>query len=335
MAANAEVAILAESTVSWQNSKGDALVTMGFVRSVAVTTNYQYEDVRKTNTEYDHTKELQDPDGTVTFTVDYRDRSNAFLGSSLTSSFEAIASGDSVADGSLTIDTVQRDGTYDRSVVSGATITSVSRNADGTISYTFAFVGEPTLSNQASTVAVSVSTSNNPEKMVKAETYIRWKSDGVGYNAGNVAAQATTLGFLEGGWSCSITWNKKAIRTNAGALSHWKEISKPTWQLSVDKLYQDYTTELLMPDAPTGATAAAVSGFFQLTRSGSTTRTRSVPTGTIAIEGKHADGTTIDAWQFVKAKLASWGRNLQADGDRLNLSFTGVGLPTFATATLS
>lgn len=322
MAANSEVALLTESVVKWlPNKTGATAITLGLVRSVRLQVDRNLQDVEKTDGDYDHAKKLQDPRVSVGFTINYRDHANAYLGSAA-NGFAEKNSTQSVPDGTLYIETLQPDGTYDKSSVAKATLMSFTRRSTGEIEYSLESYGEPTLANGTATSAAAVSTANNPEIIVQPETYIKWKTDST---TGTPAVQ--TLGFVSGGWDYSVTFNRIPVFNNNGTFSHWKEPRKPRYSLNVNKMYQDYATELLMPHAASG-TGNATSGFNQL-KAGQT-----VPTGTLSFEGRHADGTTLDVTQFAKAKLVSWGRNL-GDPDTLNLSFSGIGSPSFGATTLS
>lgn len=324
MAANSEVALITESLLKWKSNKaGATAITLGLVRAVRIQVDRNYQDVEKTDGEFDHAKKLQDPRVSTSFTINYRDHANAYLGSAANGFAEKDAT-KSVPDGTLYIETLQPDGTYDKSQVDKATLMAFTRRSTGEIEYSLESYGEPVLANGVATTAGAVGTSGNPEIIVQPETYVKWKTDSA---VGTPAPSAQTLGFVSGGWDYSVQFNRVPVFNNNGTFSHWKEPRKPRYTVNVNKLYQDFTSELLMPHTATG-TAPATSGFNQL-KAGQT-----VPTGTLSVEGRHADGSTLDVTQFPKGKLASWGRTL-GDPDTLTLTFNGIGSPSFGSVTLS
>lgn len=321
--ANSEIALLTESVVKWlPNKAGATAITLGLVRSVRVQVDRNYQDVEKTNGDFDHAKKLQDPRVSAGFTINYRDHANAYLGSAA-NGFNDKDATVSVAAGSLIIDTLLPDGTYDSSKVTNGTLMSFTRRSTGEIEFNLEAYGEPAL-GAAATTASAVAATGNPEIIVQPETYIKWKTDYIQQGV-DPAPSVKTLGFVGGGWDYSVTFNKVPVFNNNGTFSHWKQPRKPRFTVNINKMYQDYATELLGPSA---TTAGNNSGFNQL-KVGQT-----VPTGTLSVEGKHADGTTLDVTQFAKAKLQSWGRTL-GDPDTLNLTFNGIGSPTFGAATLA
>lgn len=325
--ANTEVSVLTESLVKWQSNKAAATVmTLGFIRSASVAVTKAIEDITDTTGTYAHAKKTQDPDVAVAFTMSYRDRTNSFLGEALAQGFEEKAAATSTDAGKLIIDTLLPDGTYDSTTIPNVTLMSYTRRSTGDIAFNFAAVGEPAF-GVAATSATAVAATNNAETMVQAETYVKWKTTST--LASTPAPAVQTLGFAEG-WDLAVTYNKRAIRNNDGTFSHWKTLKKPSFVVNVNKLHQDSVTELLGPNSTglTPASAKIVSGFNQL-KSG-----QSVPTGTLSVEGRHADGTTLDVVQFANAKLKSWTRNL-AEPDTLALSFSGIGYPTYSATTLS
>lgn len=153
----------------------------------------------------------------------------------------------------------------------------------------------------------------NTEVIIKPEGLVKWKSD-------KAAAVVKTIGFAKGGIRISITRYRVAILNNDGSFSHWKETRKPDVSISISKLVQDSATDLVN-DTSNGFNAP-VTG-------------QTVPTGTIAYEGKLADGTTYDCIQFAKATNVSMNRSQADDGDTWELGFSFVGEPAFGSTQLS
>lgn len=152
----------------------------------------------------------------------------------------------------------------------------------------------------------------NTEVIVKSEGLIKWKSD-------KAAATVKTIGFAKGGIRIAITRYRIAVLNNDGSFSHWKETRKPDVNITVGKLVQDSATDLVNDSA----------NGFNATVTGQT-----VPTGTIAYEGKLADAT-YDCIQFAKATNVSMNRSQADDGDTWELAFSFVGEPAFGTTQLT
>lgn len=152
----------------------------------------------------------------------------------------------------------------------------------------------------------------NTEVITKSEGLIKFKSDKTG-------ATVKTIGFAKGGIRVSITRYRIAVLNNDGSFSHWKQTRQPDVSIVINKLAQDNATDLIN-DSSHG---------FEAKNAGQT-----VPTGTIAYEGKLADGT-FDCIQFAKATNVSLNRSQADDGDTWEMSFNMVGEPSYGTTQLT
>ena len=152
----------------------------------------------------------------------------------------------------------------------------------------------------------------NTEVIVKAEGLIKYKSDKTG-------ATVKNIGFAKGGIRIAITRYRIPILNNDGSLSHWKETRKPDVNITINKLVQDSATDLVN-DSTNG---------FEAKNAGQT-----VPTGTIAYEGKQADAT-FDCIQFAKCTNVSLNRSQADDGDTWEMAFQTVGEPAYGSTQLA
>lgn len=147
----------------------------------------------------------------------------------------------------------------------------------------------------------------NAEVAVRAEGVTKWR------NSSSTVTVASTLGFAEGGLKYQIKLQKMPVYKNDGSFGNWKETKQPLCTISVNKLYQDSSTELINSGA---------GNSLQLKASG-----QSVATGTLSHEIKQADGVTWDCAHFANATLMNVSLN-QADPYTLDLQFEAVGWPT-------
>lgn len=314
--ANSEIQVKNEGVISWLNTS----LTSATVKTLALnkgglklTVNRPRAIIKNDAGAYDHQKQPQAPDTNLTISALYKDKLGALLTSSATAGFEVADAGVTCPTGTIThVASYGATTTYDRISVANLTLMgyTISSAADGnTIELKFQGVGEPT-EDTTNVTPVAIS-GGNTEAMVQAETYVRFKAPG---------GTAQTLGFIQGGWRLSVDFHKSPKRKNDGTFGHFKKVSDPTWSLQVTQLYQDATTNLL---------ADTTNGY------GVKATGKSVPVGTLAVEGKFADGTTLESIQLPNGSLTSWDFSQAEDGNPLVLNFAGMGAPTFASATLS
>lgn len=320
---NPEIITKNEGKAKWLNAtKTGAAVqiiplTQGGMR--ASITRHQQAVMNDDGT-FSHWKTLQDPDVSVTLSFLWRNAAGALLNDAA-NGFEVKDAGKSAAYGTLSWEAASG-GIVDVWNFPNMTLMGyrLSTAREGlACELTFAGVGEPTFGS--ATINGTEVASTNTEIMVGAETYAKWK----GIGKGLVASTVKTLGFVgvSGSWNLSVQYQKKIVLNSAGQFSHVKSLGDPQCSLSITKLIQDYQTELLSDDQD---------GF---NTKGMTGSVKSTAQGTIAVEGKYADGTTIESIQLPAAVLTSYGRTPGKDGDTLDLSFSKIGAPTFAAATLA
>lgn len=320
---NPEIIVKSEGKAKWLNAaKAGAAVqiiplTQGGMR--ASVTRHQ-QAVMNDDGSFNHWKTTQEPDTSVTLSFLWRNAAGALLNNAA-NGFEIKDAGKSAAYGTLSWEAASG-GIVDVWNFPNMTLMSytISTAREGlSCELTFAGVGEPTFG--AVTLAGTEVVSTNTEIMVAAETYAKWK----GIGKGAVASTVKTLGFIgvSGSWRLSVSFQKLIVRNSAGQFSHVKSVGDAQSALSITKMIQDYQTELLADDQDGFATK------------GQTGAVKSTAQGTIAVEGRYADGTTIESIQLSAAVLSSYGRNPGREGDTLDLSFTKIGLPTFAAATLA
>lgn len=311
---NSQVVVKKEGLIKWTNASktGAANQTLALNKGgIKITTNRPRAIITTDAGVFSHMKQPQDPDTSVTISALYRDKAGSLLDNAA-NGFEVADSGISCPMGTLYHEAAYGASSFDVINVANVTLMGYTLTSapDGVmIELRFAGVGEPTYGTAA--VATNAITPGNTEAMVAAETYVRFKAPG---------GTPATLGFIKGGWRLEVNYNKTLVRKTDGTFSHGKKLRDPSWSLQVTQLYQDATTNLL---------ADATNGY------GKKATGVTVPVGTIAVEGTFADGTTLESIQCPNATLTSWDFSQAEDGDPLVLNFAGMGLPTFASATLS
>ena len=258
-----------------------------------------------------HWKKTQEPETSVNVSMLYRDRLGSLLGAT-PMGFEDKDAGVSTAFGDL-YHQGSSGGIIDVIGTPNVTLASynISSAAEGnSIDLAFRGIGEP--SNSAVAVALAEAiTLGNPEVIVAAESYVRWLSGGAG------APTARTLGFTNAGWRLTVNFNTLLVRKTDTSFSHAKAMV-PTWDLTVNQFYQDGVTNLLWD---------TVNGY------GVKAAGKSVPFGTIAVEGTLATGG-LESIRLANATLTQWDFSQAAEGNPLALTFRGIGAPQFLTASL-
>lgn len=316
--ANSEVVVKAEGLIKWLNASktGATAQTLALNKGGLRASATLPKTIIQTDAgAFSHAKQTQAPDTSVTISALYRDKLGNLLGSATANGFEIKDAGVSCPYGTIYHEAAYGAGpSYDVLNFPNLTLMgySISSGTDGNIiELRFAGVGDWT--ETTAQVSSSAITPGNAEAMIQAETYVRWKAPGA-------TSAAKTLGFIKGGWRLSVDFRKAVVRKTDGTFSHWKTLGDPTWSLSVTQLYQDAATNYLN-DTTHG---------FDVKGSGKT-----VAVGTVAVEGTFADGLTLESIQLPNATLMSRNFSQAEDGNTLELAFSGMGAPTFASATLA
>lgn len=152
----------------------------------------------------------------------------------------------------------------------------------------------------------------NPEIIVKSEGKVKW------LNATKTGAALQIIPLTQGGISVSVTRYQQAVLKDDGTFDHWKTTQDPDTSVRLSFLWRDALGALLN-DAANG---------FEVKDAG-----KSCAHGTLSWDAN--SGGVSDVINVPNLTLMSYTVSTAKEGLMCELTFAGVGEPTFASAALA